>query len=182
MAARKGKAGLFDHYFTAAARWLLAKGVRPNHLTVLQVPVFVAEAYAALNGMRFLFIALIAFVILLDGGDGILARVGGLQSRAGALMDATFDTIGIAIVLWGASVFYPEAAWWLAALFVGNLLLYLQNGLVDSKMVSFLRGPVLVAVAFPDTLLAALLVDSFIVAWMLLARLPATARAVRAPA
>jgi len=176
MPAHAGKEGLFDRYFTKAARWLLARGVRPNHFTFLQVPVFVAEVYAALNGLRWLFIGLIGLVIFLDGGDGILARVGGLQSRAGAVLDASFDTAGIAIVLWGASVFFPEAALWLALLFVGNLLLYVQNAVVGSKAVSYLRGPVLAAVAFPQTLLAALLIDGFIVAWLLAARLPRTIR------
>lgn len=171
--------GTFDRSFTGVARWLLARGVRPNHLTFLQIPVFAAEAWAALAGQRVLFVALIVLVMLLDGGDGILARVGGLQSRAGAVLDATFDTVGIAIVLWGASRFFPEAAWWLALLFVGNSLLYLQNAVLGRKVVSYLRGPVLVAVLVPEALWAGLLIPAFIVVWEIAARLPQTWRRLR---
>lgn len=164
----------FDGRFERMAAWLLARGVRPNHLTVAQLPVFAAEIWAALAGHPWIFVGLIVFVIFLDGMDGILARVGGLQSHAGALLDASFDTVGIAIVLWGAGRFNPEAEMIYYALFGGNLLLYVQNQFLDEKMVSYVRGPVLASVVFPDTLLLALFIPSFILVWLMVARLPRT--------
>lgn len=172
--------GVYDRWFAPAARWLLARGLRPNHLTFLQVPVFAAEIWAAWQGYRWLFIGLIVFVIALDGGDGILARVGGLQSRTGAMLDSLFDTMGIAVVLWGASLFFtPAATPWLLLLFLGNTMLYLQNALLEEKVIAYLRGPVLTAVAWPQALLAALVVASFVILWLLLWRGRRTWRALR---
>ncbi len=168
--------GAFDRPFEKAARWLLDHGVKPNHFTFAQIPFFALEIWAVLTDQRALFVSLIVFVILLDGGDGILARVGGLQSRAGAILDASFDTAGIAIVAWGATQFFPEVTWWLVALFIGNGLLYLQNLRLNEKVISYLRGPILTGVSFPATMLVSLTIASIIVAWELLTRLPATLR------
>lgn len=164
----------FDSRFERLAHWMLRRGVKPNYLTATQVPFFFAEVWAALNGHPWIFVGLIVFVIFLDGMDGILARVGGMSSKSGALMDASFDTVGILIVLWGAAEFNPEGLPVYYALFFGNLFLYVQNQFLDEKVVSYVRGPVLATVVFPDTLVIGLLVPSFIVVWLIVARLPRT--------
>jgi phosphatidylglycerophosphate synthase len=179
--AKRRREGTYDRFFERWARWLLARGVHPNHFTFLQLPVFGAEIWAATHGHRWLFVSLIALVIILDGGDGILARVGKMQSRTGAVLDATFDTVGIAIVVWGASQFAPDAETWLWLLFLGNALLFVQNALLEEKIISYLRGPVLIGVAFPATALAGLVIATFILMWELTARLPRTARAALRP-
>lgn len=182
----------YDRTFARGAKWLLARGIHPNHFTFLQLPVFTVQILAALEGSqgapgawlwRCVFVATILLVILLDGGDGILARVGNLQSRTGAVLDSLFDTMGIAITLWGAAQF-PELAVarnWLLLLFVGNLLLFLQNALLGHKVIAYVRGPVLVAVLVPQALLAGLLISSFILVWLLVVRLPQTVRALADP-
>ncbi len=175
---QKSKRGTFDAPFERVARWALARGVHPNHLTFAQVPVFLLEVYAAVQGWNWVFVGLILLVMALDGGDGILARTGGLQSRKGAVLDATFDTIGIAVVMWGATLFFPEAQAWLFLLFLLNALLFLQNGLLEQKMVSYVRGPVILSVAWPDFLLGGLLLAFFLVLWLLVARLPRSFRAL----
>ncbi len=171
--------GTYDRRFDSIAKALLARGVRPNHFTFSQIPVFALQIYAALQGTtgwRWTFVALIALLIILDGGDGILARVGNLQSKSGAVLDSTFDTLGIAIVMWGAARFFPEAETWLMFLFLGNTLLYLQNALLEHKVIAYIRGPVLSAVAFPETLFMAMWVAAIITVWLLVARLPASWR------
>ncbi len=175
-------AGNFDAQFRKAAQWLLVRGVRPNHFTFLQGPVYVGMMWAAMEAKAWTFVLLGNLVIILDGGDGILARVGGLQSRMGALLDAAFDTIGIAVVVWGGSRFFPD--WWplFAALFIFNVLLYVQNDILGQKAVSYVRGPVLIAIVFPETLYVAVAVAFFIVAWLILARMPRTLHVVRAAA
>lgn len=167
---RKRNESVFDRRFVPAAKWLLAHGVHPNHFTFLQIPVFAFTILAAVKGWNWPFALTTVFVMVLDGGDGILARVGNLQSRTGAILDAVFDLTGIAILMWGATKFFPAAEAWIMLLFLANVLLFLQNALLGDKVVSYVRGPVVGAVAFPQVLPAALVVCTFTVAFLLIAR------------
>lgn len=170
--------GTYDRRYERIARRFLSAGIRPNHLTLLQIPVFAGMVWAALEGRPWWFFGLSWSVIVLDGGDGILARVGNLQSRSGAILDAAMDTTGIAVVLWGASRFHPD---WTAAflvIFLVNVLLYLQNGLLDEKVVTYVRGPIILAVTFPDVVVMAVAMTGLIGLFLLFVRLPATVRAV----
>ncbi|HEX2066456.1 MAG TPA: CDP-alcohol phosphatidyltransferase family protein, partial [Candidatus Thermoplasmatota archaeon] len=178
MTRRPGVEGHYDRPFQRWAHWLLERGVHPNHLTFLQLPVFVLQIVAAVQGWRLPFAFSTLLIILLDGGDGILARVGRLESKAGAVLDATFDTLGIAIVMWGATRFYPEQAPWLMFLFLGNIVLFLQNALLGDKVIAYLRGPVAIAVAWPETLAGGLILPTVIIAVLLAIRTPATLRAL----
>ena len=175
---RRKNESAFDRRFIQAARWLLAKGVHPNHFTFLQIPVFAFTILAALKGWNWPFALTTIFVMVLDGGDGILARAGNLQSKTGAVLDAMFDTMGIAILIWGATQFFPEHEGWLLLLFLANALLFLQNSVLGDKVVSYVRGPVVGAVAFPQAVLGALLVATFTVTFLLLMRLPRLAVAI----
>lgn len=178
MGLRRSASGTFDGPFVRVAKWMLDRGVHPNHLTFAQIPVFGLEIWAALEGHNWLFVSTIVLVMALDGGDGILARVGGLASRKGAVLDAMFDTLGIAVIMWGAGQFFPEAANWFLALFLANGILYLQNAVLEEKMVSYLRGPTILAITGPGFLLGALWLSSFIVAWIFFMRLPRTVHAL----
>jgi phosphatidylglycerophosphate synthase len=168
----------FDRRFTSTARWLLARGVHPNHFTFAQLPVFAFTILAAIEGWNWPFALTTIFVMILDGGDGILARTGNLQSKRGEVLDALFDTLGIGVLVWGTAQFFPDAEGWIYLLFIANILLFLQNSLLDDKVVSYVRGPLVAAVAFPQVLLGALIVASFTVTFLLLARLPRSVRAM----
>lgn len=179
----KDERGWYDRVFTPGANWLLARGIHPNHFTFLQLPVFLLQVYAATHGWRWTFVLSILLIIILDGGDGILARVGKLASKTGAVLDSLFDTAGIAIIMWGATRFFPEpASDWLLLLFAGNLLLFLQNALLDHKAIAYVRGPVLVAVAYPQTLLFGLLLPTLMLLVLIGVRLPQTLKAIAQPA
>ncbi len=187
---RDSHEGPYDRSFERGARWLLARGVHPNHFTFLQLPVFLIEIAAALHPgdsvWRWVFALSTILIIVLDGGDGILARVGKLQSKSGAVLDAMFDTLGIAIILWGASQFAaadrPELAHvytpWLMVLFFANIVLFLQNALLEEKVIGYLRGPVVIGVAIPELLLGGLIVPSVVIAFLVVWRTPATMRAL----
>lgn len=168
----------YDGPFSRPARYLLGKGFHPNHLTFLQLPVYTLQVIAAQLGWRWVFAGLIVLVVLLDAGDGILARVGRLQSKTGAALDSLFDTMGIAIVMWGAAKFFPEATTPLMLLFFANIVLFLQNALLDEKMIAYLRGPILLAVIVPETLWAGILVPAITTGVLLVIRIPATLRAL----
>src|SRR5260221_8910868 len=71
----------YDGRFATPARWLLARGVHPNHFTFAQLPLFALQILAAVSGWRWTFVLLAYPLIILDAGDGILARVGRLQSK-----------------------------------------------------------------------------------------------------
>lgn len=175
---RKRNESAFDRTFVPAARWMLAHGVHPNHFTFLQIPVFAFTILAAEERWAWPFALTILFVMVLDGGDGILARVGNLQSRAGAVLDATFDLLGIAILMWGCTKFFPGWDGWIMTLLLANGLLFLQNALLEDKVVSYVRGPMVGAVVFPQVLLLSLVVCTFTVVFLLSARANRSARAL----
>lgn len=187
---RKAKDETYDRSFERGARWLLARGIHPNHFTFLQLPVFLVEIEAALHPAstvwRWVFALSTILVIVLDGGDGILARVGKLQSRSGAVLDAMFDNLGIVIILWGANQFlshaHPDLApiftQWLMLLFFGNMVLFLQNALLEEKVIGYLRGPVVMGVAIPELVWGGLIVPSVVITFLVLWRTPATFRAL----
>jgi phosphatidylglycerophosphate synthase len=138
--AVRGKAR--DEVLDFVARFLYRQGVRPNHLTLAQVPVYALMIHAGYHQRLWAFAILQAVVILLDGLDGTVARRMGVQSRKGAYLDAAFDLFGIVLVMVVAIWVFPEYSLILVALLVGNLLLYFQNWLLDEKAVSFVRGPI----------------------------------------
>lgn len=168
----------YDGPFAGAARKVLSWGVHPNHFTLLQMPVLALQMLAALEGWRWIFACLMFAIIVLDGGDGILARVGKLQSKEGAILDALFDLVGIVVVLWGATRFFPDESAWLMAILFGNLALFAQNALLAEKIVAYVRGPIVIAVALPQTLAVALVMSSLILGFLLAVRIPATVRAL----
>jgi phosphatidylglycerophosphate synthase len=168
----------YDGPFADAARKVLSWGVHPNHLTLLQLPVFALQMVAALEGWRWTFALLMLAIVVLDGGDGILARAGRLESRAGAILDALFDLVGIVVVLWGAARFFPDEAPWIIAILFGNLALFAQNALLEEKVIAYVRGPIVAAVALPQTLAVALVMTSLLLGFLLVARAPATFRAL----
>lgn len=178
----RSKEGNFDRPFVRIAKWLLARGVKPNHITFLQIPVFWFMIQAGMDQERYLFFGLSWLLVVLDGADGIVARVGGMASRSGAILDAVFDTASIALVLWGAILFHPDQTVIWIALFGLNVLLYLQNMVLEEKVVSYVRGPVLMAIALPDLLWLSIGGGLTIVSWLFITRLPATVRGRVPPA
>ena len=169
---------IFDRRFVPAAKWLLARGVHPNHFTFLQIPVFAFTIVFAVEGWNWPFALTTVFVMVLDGGDGILARVGNLQSRTGAILDAVFDTLGIALLMWGTTKFFPQAEAWIMLLFLANVLLFLQNALLGEKVVSYVRGYMVAMVAFTQLLLPALLLATVTVVFLLAVRMRRSVRAL----
>ncbi len=136
----RGKAR--DEVLDWLARFLFRLGVRPNHLTLAQTPVYVVMIYTGFTGRIWIFGFLQLLVIFLDGLDGTVARRMGIQSRGGAYLDAAFDLFGIVLVMAVAIHAFPAYASPLGLLLVTNLLLYYQNYRLDEKAVSYVRGPV----------------------------------------
>lgn len=170
--ARRLKEHAFDRPFERMARWLLDHKVRPNHLTFLQLPVLAAMVWHTLQGNIWWYFGLSWIVMALDGADGIVARVGGTQSRSGAVLDASLDTLGILVVLWAATVFLPDHSWVWWTLLGLNALLYAQNVVLEDKVVSYVRGPVILACVFPDLLWLTVIGTLSVTGWLIVTRLP----------
>lgn len=135
-----------DTVFSWFAHFLSRLGVRPNHLTLAQIPVYAIMIHAGFQGRLFAFAIWQMLIIVLDGMDGTLARQMGVQSRRGAYLDAVFDLFGIVVVMIVAIYTHMHYLVPLLALFFVNFLLYYQNYLLDEKAVSFVRGPVVLGI------------------------------------
>lgn len=131
-----------DKIFDAIARGLYRVGIRPNHLTLAQVPIYGLMVYEGFRGNLVLFGVYQIVIMVLDGMDGTLARRMGIASRSGAILDAVFDLAGIVLVVIVAAHIHPDYAFWLYLTLATNLALYGQNYLLDEKAVSYIRGPV----------------------------------------
>lgn len=152
--------------FDALAWWLHKLGVRPDHLTYLQAPVYagmVLVGYRAAAEAAYLwaFAALQILVVILDGADGIMARRTGTATRRGHLLDSTFDVTGIGITLWVAFHLHAELAGWLLLLMFVNFLVYMQNEIQGTKSITYTRGPVTIGLIleqwYPGLLLMGIL-------------------------
>jgi len=80
----------------------------PNALSaarMLAVPVL--AVFAAL-GRETAFTWVLIPALLSDIADGLIARIYGLESRLGAMLDSAADTLLMLVSLYGLWVFYPE--------------------------------------------------------------------------
>jgi CDP-diacylglycerol--glycerol-3-phosphate 3-phosphatidyltransferase len=115
------------------AALLAAWGVHPNALTLAGclltagVGVFLAQGHWRLGGL------LIVLTTLLDGLDGLVARLSGRTSRFGAFLDSTLDRYAEAALLFGLLIYYTREQQRLDV-----LLLFVV--LVGSLMVSYTRA------------------------------------------
>jgi phosphatidylglycerophosphate synthase len=88
---------LIDPPLNAGGRWLAAKGIPADALTLVGFAVGVAGAVAIVAGLFLLGAFLVALNRVADGLDGALARVNGHTERGGFL-DITLDFAFYALV------------------------------------------------------------------------------------
>jgi phosphatidylglycerophosphate synthase len=138
--------------FDNLAWWFHRHGIRPDHFTYAQTPIYIALVIAALRADVWAFFILTIIGILIDGADGILARRTGTVTRRGHLLDSFFDILGIGITIWAASIIFPNADTLifppmdqlLLGLLMVNFLVYLQNEIQGTKAVTYTRGPLII--------------------------------------
>ena len=85
-------------------------GVSPNHITVLGVALFAAAGWYCATGHWYTAAAFVTAGALLDGCDGLLARVGGRKTDFGAILDSTCDRLTEIAWLAGFTVYYVRHA------------------------------------------------------------------------
>lgn len=119
--------------FTPLARWLQRIGISANVVTVVAFAFnAIAGALLALGRMQMAG-ALIAIGGLLDGIDGLLARVSGQTSRYGAFLDSVLDRWSESMVFLGLLIWYLNSG-----SPAGVILTYVV--LASSLLVSYTRA------------------------------------------
>ena len=109
-------------------------GVRPNHLTVLGVVLFGAAGWYCATGHWYTAEGFVIAGALLDGCDGLLARVTGRRTDFGAILDSTCDRLTEIAWLAGLIVYYAQHD-------QGPLPVYLcVAALSGSLMVSYVKA------------------------------------------
>lgn len=78
---------------SAPARWMQRAGVSPNAVTVVGFALSVAGTWPIATGRPVVGIALWLLGRLLDGYDGLLARLSGRTSLFGGFLDITLDML-----------------------------------------------------------------------------------------
>lgn len=107
---------LVQPFFSALARRLSAKGVRPLQVTLWSLGAGVLAACFLVQGWTWLFLSLLWLSGMLDAVDGTLARLDGTVSRFGALLDIVCDRFVEGAVLLAFAWKYPEGAFQIVAL------------------------------------------------------------------
>jgi len=116
-----------DNIFTPTGQAIAGLGIKPNHLTAMQLPSAVIMFYYLLHrnlelGIFFLFIAL-----LCDGLDGLVARVSKQETRLGHLFDKGSDLFCITLMLIGIAAYSPLTRNLCIALGIINVFVYTTN-------------------------------------------------------
>ncbi len=95
---------------TPVARFLLARGVSPDVVTVTgTVVVVVASLWAYPTGHLLLGTLVIALFVLTDSLDGTMARLSGRSGPWGAFLDSTLDRVADAAIFAGLIVWFTGA-------------------------------------------------------------------------
>ena len=117
---------------TPVARFLLARGVSPDAVTIAGTVVVVVTAlWAYPTGHLLLGTLLIAVFVLTDSLDGTMARLSGRSGPWGAFLDSTLDRVADAAIFAGLVVWFSgpgdsrlTALLALAALVLGSVVPY----------------------------------------------------------
>ena len=140
---------LFGPFMASYLVWLIGPAERlllgrvsPNVITVLSVALCgvtgVAIALGHLSGAVWLY----AVAGILDVLDGRLARLGGKQTAAGALLDSVCDRWGELFVFAGFAWFFIDSAWILAVMgaFGGSMMVSYTRARAESLGVDLASG------------------------------------------
>lgn len=127
-----GLRGAMTRFFTPIARFLLRLGVSPDAVTIGGTLVVVVTAlWAFPTGHLLLGTFVIAFFVLTDSLDGVMARQAGTSGRWGAFLDSTLDRFGDGAIFAGLVLWFTaggddrlSAVLALACLVLGSIVPY----------------------------------------------------------
>ena len=127
-----GLRGAMTRFFTPIAKVLLRLGVSPDAVTITGTLVVVVTAlWAFPTGHLLLGTLVIAFFVLTDSLDGVMARQAGTSGPWGAFLDSTLDRFGDAAIFAGLVLWFTaggndrlSAILALACLVLGSIVPY----------------------------------------------------------
>ena len=127
-----GLRGAMTRFFTPIARVLLRLGVSPDAVSIAGTLVVVVTAlWAFPTGHLLLGTLVIAFFVLTDSLDGVMARQAGTSGPWGAFLDSTLDRFGDAAIFAGLVLWFTaggddrlSAILALACLVLGSIVPY----------------------------------------------------------
>ena len=93
-----------DDLFRKLARWFLARGLKPNHVTAMAFVLGISAGAVLYFGFRIPAVLLLWLSGLLDATDGEMARLSGKSSLQGALLDIVSDRVVELSIVWGLAL------------------------------------------------------------------------------
>lgn len=91
------------------ALWCLRRGITPNRITIAGFAIGLAAVPAIASGHFMVGLALIAINRILDGLDGVVARLAGQATDRGAFLDIALDFFFYAAIPFAFVLFDPIA-------------------------------------------------------------------------
>ncbi|MDX2260516.1 MAG: CDP-alcohol phosphatidyltransferase family protein [Gemmatimonadales bacterium] len=98
----------FATWVAPLARGLVARGVTPNQITVSAFLLAIPSAYLVASGHAIAGVLLWLVSRLLDGFDGVVARMGGTATDFGGYLDITLDMAAYSAMAVGFGVLHPD--------------------------------------------------------------------------
>ncbi len=92
----------------APARWMLRAGVSPNAVTVAGFAISVAGTWPVAHGSLPLGISLWVAGRILDGYDGLLARISGRTTLFGGFLDISLDMLAYSLMAVAFAIRMPQ--------------------------------------------------------------------------
>ncbi len=97
----------FAKLFTPVARFLLARGVSPDVVTIVgTLGVCAGSLVFFPTGHLLIGVLVITVFVFSDTVDGVMARMQGRSSKWGAFLDSTLDRFGDAAIFAGLALYY----------------------------------------------------------------------------
>ena len=133
----------FANLLRPMVRPLVAAGIRPNHVTLAGLGLFIVAATMVFLGRWTLACVMVVFGAILDGIDGLLSREAAQQTAFGAILDSGVDRLTEIVLLLGTLGYYlsgsPVPAGPAAQQRVAGIA-FCYTAVTMSLMVSYLRA------------------------------------------
>ncbi|MDP7282278.1 MAG: CDP-alcohol phosphatidyltransferase family protein [Candidatus Undinarchaeales archaeon] len=137
-----------ESLFYESGKAIASLGIKPNHLTFLQLPFSLLMFYYLLTFNLSMGMLCAFFVLFFDSWDGVVARASNQESRWGHLFDKGADIFNIILILSAISVYSPQVRFLALSLIVINVLIFITNEIKEPFVYTAARGAGLAGLMF----------------------------------
>lgn len=96
----------YNFLISPIAKFFLRIGLTPNSITIFGLILFIISSYFCLIGKWYFTLIFVICGSIMDGIDGVMARIGEKKSTFGAVLDSTSDRITEMAILGSLLFFY----------------------------------------------------------------------------